>query len=199
MEKRKCLGKLVAVEHDKIFELGMDLSACINNGKTLWIEGTYPWAFNTNLYFQITKLAKQHGMKIVYLDRGKIHAVGNRVFSAAVQNIVKMGKERMPESLYHTISEYTNKILRERKWAILLRKAKAGDVIVMHPIHAHRIAPALEIPYKEVIWMHQPNPRELRNSAEDLSQNRIKKFWELRKQEREKRLQAKPKMRTKPK
>ena len=140
------------------------------------------------------------GMKIAPLD-SKIHSVAKKLMQgpSLLDFLKRFGMKKMEERVLFRLKiksrvlsrefgkvsrEYGVTRLRERGWVLKLRNAEKGDIIVMHPLHAYRIAPLLGIPRKKVVWLHKPDPKRIEASRMLLHWKRIRKIKELKKKAR---------------
>ncbi len=136
-------------------------------------------------YEKLVEFAEQNGISnVAGLDSRKTG------FTAAVLgnpvpfdwNVVGKHAEKIgvPSEEYVKIRQYYGIYQwRERKWIIRLRSAQQGDIIVVHPDHAYRIAPLLGISRNKVIWIDKPT-QSTAESRKWLHPNRLKKFKKLR-------------------
>jgi len=154
-------------------------------------------------YALLASRAHQAGMQVVPLDSGKVLKAYSRmenfpmlrelessdsweelkqVVQAAALSMVDYSK------LHHY---YGNMTLREKRWALLLRNAKKGDIVVMHPNHAKNMVVRGQIPEKRVAWLDQPVEEGIKTYNEILSPENLEKFRQIRAALREKRREKK--------
>lgn len=167
----------------------------VRRGKTLYIEldDDYLERFPRNVagYEILVGYAKEHGMRIVGIDRRKISLFTRKRLEQQLGRFPPKVAERVAAKLgissgelyklWHNVtSEFINKPLRERSWLRRLREAQEGDIVVMHPVHAFRIAPKLGLKRQRVIWLHPCKIKELRKAQEYLSPRWLDKLRSVR-------------------
>ncbi len=186
-----CPGTLIALQHDgdEISKNLPELLKYFRAGKRLFIE------FAQVPYSYICRTALQHGMKeIVSLDRGKVEKPAYALQDRAIFHIRPEEKKILDkttmsnESYLRTLDFYGMGPLRERKWALKLRQAKEGDVIVLNPQHAYRIAPLLGISRKKVVWLTPPDMERLKSYRIALTARKRRIVKEARKALRKQRI-----------
>lgn len=213
---KKFEGTLVAVEHGgkpsdvssvrRVMPRFKKLVAA-RRGKKLFIEMTRKLlrliTENPRLraygYCLLVKSALKAGMKVVPIESRKKRRLVNRMTRAGLS---QRGWEQVREEAHALGISQASFItymhwqgsaeLREKIWANKLRQARQGDLAVMHPGHAHRIAPRLGISRKQVVWLHKPDQTllELVNRVW-LSRKNAGRFRELRRKLGEKRIAEK--------
>ncbi len=111
--------------------------------------------------------ARERGMRIVALDTPRLVRVVRKLEEQP--RMAKLAK-RMggalktyvdPQRFSRLMYLYGLTELRERRWVNIIRNSKKGDVIVMHPNHAARIAERLNISGKNLVFLHEPELRPL--------------------------------------
>ncbi len=177
----KCPATVLGIVHEKenVKNAFDEFKKHVTKGKKLYVEGKGP----KGGYELLVNYADENEMEIVRLDSKKnIRAMGN----ALEKFLRQFRKEDFEEELLVTASRYWLGKLRERKWVLLLRTAQKGDIVVMHPIHAYRIAPFIGIDRKNMVWCDRPSPLFLRDYRNDLRLSQLKKLKEIRGKMREK-------------
>lgn len=215
MTSRKVEATVIALHHTpasaqralpefkKIVEAGKAIP-----GRTLWVENGHcelrgairGWeklvraAYDNGM--KIASLESRHALKLKekideyqtahsYLSSGTPHAA-DKEFEESLEKAA--ARVRLtPKQLLLTASVYSMGPLRERKFVANSRKAKKGDLMLINPNHAYRIAPALGLKHEEIIWLDKHSPRRIREYESNLDPKILQKIREWRDELREER------------
>ncbi len=199
MGQKKFQAVVLAVDHEKpesIQSVLKEYQKIFKKRRTFFCECTYK-NFSSTKYRPIIKAAIDAGMRFVALDNPKLGSIYFRLLrwwykwpEPVVQEAKKMGFSEY--ELRKTAHYYVVLNLRERKWISKLGESKKGDIALMHPDHAYRIASLLGIKKENVLWIDKPRQGYIARAEPHLAEDKIKKLRELRKKLREQR-RRKPK------
>lgn len=178
MEMKKCPATLIGIRHGSVpneshlvrraLKQFTRIAKNCPKGATFYIEAPAK-AVEEHLgirrmliygYELLIDIARAQGLRIVGLDGPKIWQVTGVTPLEAVaywkklKSVIKT--EITPQEAASTIRYYLHWKLRERKWINILRNAREGDLIVMHPNHATAIASGLSLRQKDIVFIHPP-------------------------------------------
>lgn len=205
----KIEAELVGIEHgqwyynrrqiDPVKEVFKDFKkkfgARMKPGRTLFIE--HPWSQmgeyssgnlpDTSGYERIVAHALKKGMTVVALDTPSLERLSDQRVAKRGEfhdfwwKMLKLGKTEVGAlDAVGARNYYIMVELREKRWASRLRQAKKGDLIVMHPDHAWRIAPRLGIAREDVAFLHRPSSGWLAHREEYIAPEKvaeIRRLW----------------------
>ncbi len=179
--KTKCRATIIAVDHHLAKPVLERFKKFVKKkSNRLFVECTTRQLKTKSLgsYKPLVEFAARHKMVVVPLD-------ASRLLNRVVQRIEKIGVFE---------EAYADLPLRERKWVLLLRSTNPGDIVLLHPGHAYRIAPFLGIDRSKVVWIHKPDATLLSYKRWGvLGWRNMRKFKERRNVLREQRKRAKKK------
>lgn len=213
---KPCLATILAIKHGVHDGDSAPVKAALERfkqfikpGKTLYIELTKEDIEDFRMNPETTKLsgyeliidnAIKSGMQVEFLDTAKLSEVYDNLIRAAFrwgdvsENAKRFGFDRLE---YQNVTRrFAQQVLRERKWALRLRNAKEGDIAVMYPAHAYRIAPALGVSHNKVIWLHWPDPKIVQRIGRLTTPEKIARLRALRdtlRKDRQKKIRNKKK------
>ncbi len=208
MTKKKFEGTILAIDHwESLGPVLERFKQYVQPGKTLYLEypeHLLPEKLSDKLWRKVGTWGKvvdfclDNKMKVVALDSQKINKIETKLTQQLSEAWEKIGetakKFGISENEYRSFSvDYGMRELRERSWAIKLRNAKHGDIVVMHPEHAYRIAPRLGIERKKVVWLHGYQSIKTRDIEKVLHWRKVAKIKKLRNALREQRRQERKK------
>ncbi|MDD5162763.1 MAG: hypothetical protein PHD95_00995 [Candidatus ainarchaeum sp.] len=128
-------------------------------------------------YTALAKRARQRGMRVVALDNAALF----NIYLTLRDPLKAMKANFLPTDKAHVVTS-----LRERKWALKLRNTETGDIVVMHPLHAFRIARLLGVSRLKIKWFDYPNIHQLLHYWRATSPKRIQALKNARKVARKK-------------
>lgn len=211
-QKRKCKAKLLGIIHEyvhlyvqsneplpeeyqKIIE---EFERHIVKGKTLYIERSDVRKKPPNeivvLYDILINQALASGMKVVSLQSKRTESMQEKLDKLKWETVREVTQRigMSQQQFLSTASIYGISPLRERGWASKLESAQKGDIVVMFPAHAYRIAPLIGIDRKKIFYLSRTEEDAKGFWRKELHWRRIKKFNEVRKILREQRRHKKP-------
>lgn len=190
-------GKLLGIKHGSrpadetpVEEVFNRFTPHVKRGNTLYIEfpeteirAETPTRLGAG-YNLLIDYARNHGMRVVALDTPALNRVVRKLknqtrMSKLAEKIRKVeGSSFNPEHFVDIMHAYATSELRERRWASLLRNTKKGDIIVMHPTHAVRIAERMGIGGDALVLLHELDSRTIAWYKLMLATNRLREARE---------------------